>query len=142
MQTLYPRLIVADVDAAIETYRRALGAVLIERFVDGSGRIVHAAMHIGDGLFSLAQSVTDWGLIDPHTLGGSASLIHLEVLDPDASAAAMVGEGGTLIVPIADRPWGKREGRVVDPSGHLWVFSRRIEDVAADEISRRLTAQG
>ena len=41
-------------------------------------------------------------------------------------------------VPIADRPWGKREGRVQDPFGHLWVFSKQIEDVTAEEIARRL----
>lgn len=140
MINLYPRLIVDDPDATIGIYERALGATLIERFVDGEGRVVHAAMQLGEGVFSLAQSVPAWGLNDPLTLGGSAVLIHLDVHDPDATAAALLHEGGKLVVPIADRPWGKREGRVADPAGHLWVLSRRTEDVAPEEIARRLTA--
>jgi uncharacterized glyoxalase superfamily protein PhnB len=101
---------------------------------------VHAALRLGDDIVSFAQSVPEWGLLDPRALGGSASLIHIEVADPDAAARALVREGGEIIVPIADRPWGKREGRVVDPMGHLWVFSTRIEDVSAEEIARRLLA--
>jgi PhnB protein len=138
MTTLHPRLIVADPNAAIVSYEQALSATLFERFVDGEGRVVHAAMAVGDGTFSLAQTVPEWGLFDPVTLGGTASLVHLDVNDPDAVAAALVRAGGSIVVPIADRPWGKREGRVQDPFGHLWVFSKQIEDVTAEEIARRL----
>ncbi len=50
----------------------------------------------------------------------------------------MVKFGGKIIIEIADRPYGKREGRVVDPSGHLWILSKTIEDLDTEEISRRL----
>ncbi len=38
----------------------------------------------------------------------------------------MVEGGGTAIVSIEDRPWGKREGRIRDPFGHLWVISQDL----------------
>lgn len=38
----------------------------------------------------------------------------------------MVKGGGTVIVSIEDRPWGKREGRIRDPFGHLWVISQDL----------------
>ena len=60
MTTLHPRLIVADPNAAIVSYEEALSATLFERFVDGEGRVVHAAMAVGDGTFSLAQTVPEW----------------------------------------------------------------------------------
>lgn len=138
MPNLYPRLIVAEPDAAIAAYANVFGATLIERFTDPQGRVVHAALQIGGDIFSIAQSVREWGLLDPHMLGGSASLIHLEVADPDAVASAIEREGGEIVVSIADRPWGKREGRVKDAAGHLWLLSKRIEDVDAEEIARRL----
>ena len=138
MTHLHPRLIVADPDAAIEFYQTALGATLIERFTDGEDRVVHAALQLGDGQFSLTQSVPEWGMLDPHGRGGTASLVHLDVDDPDAVAAAVVKAGGFIVIPIADRPWGKREGRVADPFGHWWILSRRIEDLSAHEIARRL----
>lgn len=38
----------------------------------------------------------------------------------------MVADGGTVIIPIEDRLYGKREGRVRDPLGHLWVVSQDL----------------
>lgn len=138
MSSLHPRLIVADVDSAVEIYVHAFDAEPVERFVDQQGRVVHAAVSIRGSIVSLAQSVREWGLLDPKMLGGSASLVHLEVEDPDATAEAVVRQGGEIKVPIADRPWGKREGRVIDAAGHLWVLSKRLENLSAGEISRRM----
>lgn len=138
MNDLYPRLVVADVDHAMAIYADVFRAIPIERFEDMQGRVVHAAMTIGDGVFSLAQSVPEWGLLDPAMLGGSACLMLLNTDQPDALAESMVIAGGEIRVPVADRPWGKREGRIVDPMGHLWILSKRIEDVASEEIARRL----
>ena len=135
---LQPRLIVSDPDAAIGFYQKALGAAFIERFVDGGDRVVHAAISIQSAVVSLAQSNPDWGLLDPLSLGGSPCLIHLSIDDPDQVARDFVAKGGQVVVDIADRPYGKREGRVADPFGHLWVLSKTIEDLDADEISRRL----
>jgi PhnB protein len=137
---LYPRLIVAEPDVALDFYRRTLDAELIERFTDKANRVVHAAFSVADAIVSIAQSVPEWGLVDPLTLGGSSCLLHLSVDDPDKSAAAMVAAGARIVIEIQDRPWGKREGRVADPSGHLWILSKTIEDVSADEIRRRLAS--
>jgi PhnB protein len=50
----------------------------------------------------------------------------------------MVAAGARVVIAIADRPWGKREGRIADPSGHLWILSEPIEDVSEEESRRRL----
>jgi len=135
---LYPRLIVAEPDKALDFYRHSLDAELIERFVDRKQRVVYAAFSVLDAVVSVAQSVPEWGLNDPLRLGGSPCLLHLSVADPDRSARRMVAAGANLVVAIADRPWGKREGRVADPSGHLWILSKTIEEVSDEEIHRRL----
>jgi hypothetical protein len=31
------------------------------------------------------------------------------------------------VVPVADRPYGKREGRIEDPFGHLWIVSQILD---------------
>lgn len=136
---LHPRLIVSQPDAVLEFYRRVLGAELIERFVDQQDRVVHAAFSIGNAVLSLTQSVTEWGLHDPLHLGGSPCLLHLSVDHPDEIASAFAANGGTIVIPIEDRPYGKREGRVCDPSGHLWILSKTIEAVDSEEIARRLS---
>src|SRR5215468_11675736 len=135
---LSPRLIVAEPDKALDFYQRTLDAEIIERFTDEKQRVVHAAFSVADAVVSVAQSVPEWGLNDPLRLGGSPCLLHLSVDDPDRSAQRMVDAGASLVVAIADRPWGKREGRVADPSGHLWILSKSIEDVSKEVIRRRL----
>ncbi|MDJ0789705.1 MAG: VOC family protein [Myxococcota bacterium] len=137
---LTPRLIVDAPQDALDYYASALGADLIEHFADPEGRVVHAAFAVGDAVVSLAESVPSWGLLSPQALGGSPCLLHLTVDDPDATATRMVEGGGRIVIEIEDRPWGKREGRVADPSGHLWILSTPIEDVSDDEIRRRLHA--
>src|SRR5262249_39445891 len=57
--------------------------------------------------------------------------------DPDRSAQRMVAAGARLVIALADRPWGKREGRVADPSGHLWILSKTIEEVGEEDIRPR-----
>jgi len=136
---LHPRLVVADPDQALEYYRQALDAKIIERFTDNRGRVVHAAFSVCDSFVSIAQSVPDWGLLDPLSLQGSPCLLHLTVEDPDKLSKRMVKFGGKVVIEVADRPYGKREGRIADPDGHLWILSKTIEQLSTEEIRRRLS---
>jgi PhnB protein len=135
-----PRLVIDRVDHAIAFYRDVLGAELVERFVDANGLIVHAAIRVGQSVISMAQEMKSWQLLGPAAIGGSPVLLHLTLADPDAACARMVERGGAVVIPIKDRPYGKREGRVRDPFGHLWVLSRPIEALSAEEIQRRLAS--
>jgi len=125
-------------DKALEFYKQALGAQILERFTDARDNVVHAAFCIDESIISLTQSVPDWGLYDPLSLKGSPCLLHLTVDDPDELSARMVEQGGKILIEIADRPYGKREGRIADPSGHLWILSKTIEELDSVEISHRL----
>lgn len=59
----------------------------------------------------------------PAEIGGSPVLLTLTVADPDDISTRMIRAGSEIVVPIKDRPYGKREGRVRDPFGHLWILS-------------------
>jgi PhnB protein len=50
----------------------------------------------------------------------------------------MVGAGAEEVVPVEERPYGRCEGRVRDPFGHLWIISHVTEDLTPDEIRRRI----
>lgn len=120
---LLPKLLVSDADAAITYYARALDAQVQLRVADDHGIVNHAELTLDSVAFALAQSVEEWGWNDPRSIGGSPVLILLTVPDPDATAERMVRHGAEIVIPIDDRPYGKREGRVEDPFGHLWVIS-------------------
>jgi PhnB protein len=121
-----PRLIVRDVDAAIAFYRNALGAELVERFAEPDGRVGFAKLTLGGFPLSLSEEVPEWGWISPVSLGGSPVLIQLELEDCDLVAEKMVAEKAEIVIPIKDRPYGKREGRLRDPFGHLWILSQEV----------------
>ena len=135
---LEPRLVVRDVDAALDFYSMALKAERLERFADKSGRVVHAAMKIGQSIFTMTEEVVEWGLTAPETGTGASVLLHLTVSDPDATAEAMIDMGGNVLVDIDDRPYGKREGRILDPFGHAWILSKTIEDLTDEQIRERM----
>ncbi len=122
-----PRLVIEGVDAAIDYYSKTLGAIQIERYADDEERVVHAAIRIGDFIVSFAEQIEDWGLLGPGRLGGSPILLHLSVPDCDAVGARMVEHGAEVLIPIEDRFYGKREGRLRDPFGHLWIVSTPLD---------------
>jgi PhnB protein len=117
-----PRLVVVDPDEATEFYVDALGAARQARFALGDGLVVHVELGIGENAFvSLTAEVPEWGLLSPGTLGGSASLVTIEVDDARATTDRMVSCGATVVVPVEDRPYGRCEARLRDPFGHLWI---------------------
>lgn len=138
--TLTPRLIVADAVGAIAFYVAAFGAIERECFKDPNGRVVHAALSVGQSLFSLAEEAPEWRNFGPKSLNGSPVLFTLSVDDADAVAESAVQHGAEIIIPIADQFYGKREGRVIDPFGHLWIISTPRENLSDAEIRQRLAA--
>ena len=137
--TLTPRLVVPDPDVAISFYQSALGAQLVARFELGDGSVTHAELAIEGASFSLTAEVPDWGLLSPASLGGSPTLVTLTVSDAPGLGERMVAHGAALLVPIEDRPYGRCEGRLRDPFGHLWIASQITERVSADELRNRMS---
>ena len=138
-QRLFPRLVVPDAATAIAFYEEELGATELVRYADPSGTVVHAELQIGDDVFSLTED--DGGPNRaPASLGGSPLLLTLVVDDAHAVGRAMVAAGASVVIPVDDRYYGRREGRLRDPAGHLWIVSQDAEDLSDEEIRRRMAA--
>jgi uncharacterized glyoxalase superfamily protein PhnB len=119
-----PRLVVDRVDDAIAFHREGVAPKLMERFVDTDGVIVDAAVRVGQSVGSLAEEMKSWQLPGPAAILGSPVLLHLTVAEPDTVCTRMAERGGAVVIPIKERPYGKREGRARDSFGHLWALSR------------------
>lgn len=137
---IHPRLVVRDVDGAIEFYRAVFGAELLERFADPDleGLVVHAALRIGSTTVAMAGENPDWNNHGPQLLNGSPVILQVMVADADAVGNAFVREGGEVVFPIADQFYGKREGRLKDPFGHLWIISQELEKLSDAVIQARM----
>jgi PhnB protein len=136
--TLTPRLVVRGADDALEFYRRAFGARIEERYTDDSGRVVHAAFSIRGAVLALTEEHRDWNNDAPASLGGSAVILNLVVDDVDAVGKRLEAAGAEVIFPIADQPYGHREGRLRDPFGHLWILTKIVEELTPDQIRERM----
>jgi PhnB protein len=125
--TISPMLSVREAAKAVEFYKKAFGAVELHRVSSPNGDIV-AEWAVDDARFLVADESPEHSNFSPQSLGGSSVRISLLVADPDSVANRAVSVGATEIFPVADKPWGFRQGRVLDPFGHHWLISRPITD--------------
>lgn len=124
--SVQPRLVVEDAAAAIDFYVAAFGAVEQMRHAEPSGKIVQAEVTIGENSISLTEADGHFNF-SPSQIGGTPMLLTLSSDRADAIGDAMVANGAEVIIPIDDRYYGRREGRIKDPSGHLWIISQPLE---------------
>ena len=123
---LYPFLAVRDVAGAVDFYVRAFDAVEEgERLLAPDDRQV-AVLQIAGQHLGVATEAPELGTPSPETVGSTTVRISLEVDDPDAVYIQAVAAGATAMFPMADQPYGMRQGRVVDPFGHHWLVGRRL----------------
>ena len=135
--TLTPRLIIEDAARAIALYQHVFDAVELERYTTKQGRIVHAAIRLGDAVVALVDAAPAEHNHAPGELGGTPVLLQLRVEDPEQIQQRMVAAGGSVIYPVADQYYGQRAGRVADPFGHVWMIFKEIEPLDPAEIQRR-----
>lgn len=136
--TATPYLIVKGAAAAIEFYKKAFLAEVLEVITDENDAIRHAEFKIGDSPFMITDENPDWPAWQgPLTRGGTPLHIYLYVEDADAVFARAIAVGAKELLPVQDMFYGDRSGGVTDPFGHIWYISTHIEDVPVEEIQRR-----
>ncbi len=138
MHSVTPHLICAGAAKAIEFYKEAFGAVEEARLPGPDGRLMHAAIRIGDSTVMLVDEMPEWGALGPKSLKGSPVTIHLYVDDADAFVARAVKAGAKLTMPVADQFWGDRYGKIEDPFGHHWSVAHRVREVSMEEAQKAM----
>jgi len=109
-------LAVPDTLAAVDWYKKALGA----RLLWSLGSV--AGLEIDGAPFFLHEPVKD-GFDSPKALGATTARVELFVGQPDEVIARAV-EAGATGGDIRDynAPWGThRQGGFTDPFGHIWL---------------------
>jgi len=140
--TITPHLAIKGAAEAIEFYKRAFGAEELGRMpmpgADGQIKVGHAQLRIGDSRLYLADEFPEHGWMGPGE--SSPVVIHLLVTDADAAFDRAVEAGATVTMPLADQFWGDRYGKLVDPFGHHWSISERLEDLTPGQMQERMDA--
>ena len=136
MHSLTPHLICAGAADAIEFYKKAFNAIDQARLPGPDGKLMHAAVRIGDSTLMLVDENPQCGALGPKALKGSPVAIHLYVGDVDATVAQAVAAGAKITMPVADMFWGDRYGQLEDPFGHRWSVATHMRDLSAEEIKQ------
>jgi PhnB protein len=123
--SLTPMLTVENAQAAIAFYRDAFNAVEQTRFTAPTGHVVAELAIDGLRFFVVDENPQAFNL-SPKSLDGTTVRINLVVDDPDATAAQAIGAGASEVFPVADQPYGFRQGRVADPDGHHWLIGKPL----------------
>ena len=134
-----PRLVVSDGAAAIDFYSRTFGAEEVgDRFTDPSGRLIHAAVRMGDSMVAITDDAGGGPVAAPERVDGLVTcVLSLYWEDVDAAWTRALEAGAAVIFELHDLFYGERGGRLRDPFGQQWMMSQHIEDVAPEEMARR-----
>ncbi|HVZ04752.1 VOC family protein [Hyphomicrobium sp.] len=136
LSTVTPHLICAEAASAIDFYKRAFGAQEMFRLDGPDGKIMHAAIQIGNSRVMLAEESPKWHAYGPKSLNGTPVTLHLYVEDADSFAQRAVDAGAKLVMPVSDAFWGDRYGQVEDPFGHRWSIATHVRDMTPEEIKK------
>ncbi len=142
MHSLTPHLVCAGAAEAIDFYKRAFNAIEEGRMPGPDGKLMHAAVKIGDSTLMLVDENPQWGLLGPKALKGSPVAIHLYVPDVDATVAQAVAAGAKVTMPVADMFWGDRYGQLEDPFGHRWSVATHTRELTSEEIREGMAKMG
>ncbi|HYI64832.1 MAG TPA: VOC family protein [Allosphingosinicella sp.] len=136
-----PYLIIDGAAEAIDYYKQAFAAEEVLRLPMGD-RIGHAEIRIGDSHVMLADEFPEMDLLGPQSRGGATASLMIYTEDVDATFARAIAAGGTEEKAVQDQFYGDRSGTLIDPFGHRWTVATHVEDVAPDEIERRMASLG
>ena len=140
----YPRVMpylhIDGAAAAIDFYGEIFGAKERMRMPGPDGKVGHCELELGDSVIMLADEFPEMGAQSPKTIGGTPVTVMVYVDDVDTVFDRAVKAGATSLRPVEDKFYGDRGGEFEDRWGHRWSIATHIEDVAPDEMARRVAA--
>jgi PhnB protein len=131
-QNVTPVLIVEGAAKLIDFITTVFGGQERPRMSMPDGSVAHAEITVGDSMIMVSDATEQF----PAT---TASL-HVYVGNVDDVFKRAVAAGATVEGEPEDHFYGDRSGAVRDAFGNRWSISTHVEDVAEDEMERRMTA--
>ena len=135
--TITPSFTFKDSKKAIEFYKKAFGAKVLDLFQDPSSQgTLHAALQIGNSIVMMGDEMPGQSCKSAETLGSSPISLYVYVPDADAAFQQAVAAGGTEAMPVADMFWGDRAGQIKDPFGYSWMIATHKQDLTDDQVRK------
>jgi PhnB protein len=129
--TVAPWIVTRDTGRLLDFITAVFDGEELARVPLEDGSIGHAEIRVGDTVLLAFDQRPGW----PDT----PALLRVFVEDADAAVSRAVAAGARVVTEPATHAFGQRTGRVRDPFGNVWWISAVVEDVAYDEVMRRLS---
>jgi PhnB protein len=131
-----PMLVCRDASAAIDFCKSTFNAVELVRRPGPDGNVAHAALTIGGAMIMIEAEWPTLASRAPQPDGSSPVVIYVYVEDVDKVIERAVAAGARVLLPAKNQFWGDRTGRIIDPSGHVWTISTRVETSSSERQER------
>ena len=132
-----PMLVCGDAAAEMDFCKATFGATEQVRRLGPDGSVAHAALTIGGAMLMIEREGAALASRAPKPDGSSPVVIYVYVEDVDEVIGRAVAAGAKVLLPVKNQFWGDRTGRIVDPSGHVWTISTRVEETSAAQREER-----
>ena len=116
--TVTPYIFALDAQRLIDFLRAGLGGRETCRTTRPDGKVANCQVLIGDTTVMVSEA--------SQRFQPSCSAFYLYVEDADGAMKQAMDAGATLVMKVADMPYGDRQGGVADPSGNVWWISQRL----------------
>jgi PhnB protein len=130
--TVTPYLVVSGVADLLTFLKEAFDAEQREYLTSPDGGIMHAEVKIGDSVVMMGETSNESEAIP--------ALLYLYVEDVDAAYKRAIEAGATSLREPEDQFYGDRSAAVRDACGNQWWLATHVEDVPADEMQKRASA--
>jgi PhnB protein len=132
-----PMLVCRDVSAEVDFCKATFAAVELVRRPGPDGTVAHALVTIGPAMVLIEGEWPTLASRAPQPDGSSPVVIYVYVEDVDTVVERAVAAGARVLLPVKNQFWGDRTGRIIDPSGHVWTISTRVEETSSAEREER-----
>ena len=134
---LTPVLVCRDPAAEVAFCRSVLEARVANVRPGPGGEVAHALLYIGESAVMIEAEWPALASRAPPPDASSPVVLYLYVPDVDATVGRAEAAGARILMPPANRFWGDRTGRIIDPAGHVWTLASRVEEPDESERQRR-----
>lgn len=128
-----PYLVCNNAAKVIDFAKAVFDAKELFRMDAPGGKIGHAEIRIGDSVVMLSDGGGDHPPMP--------AMLNVYLPDVDAAFKRALDAGGTATRPVENQFYGDRSGTVKDAGDNQWSISTHVEDVAPEEMERRMKAQ-
>lgn len=132
-----PMLVCRNPSIEIEFCKTTFDAKELVSRPGPDGTVAHAALTINGAMVMIEGEFPNLSSRSPQDDGSSPVVIYVYVEDVDTVVNKAVAAGAKILIPVKDQFWGDRTGRILDPSGHVWTISTRIEETTSAEREQR-----